>query len=146
MLRLTPSAWDQFRLDCDRSMDQADLLPTNVFGIEVCGPCGGQWVVEENRHGWTVKTAHAGNAPCRIIVSSAVFGELTSGSKTVAQAFAAGVLLTESDFYHDHDTLHDRTLQLGPSTGLIEGFSKLIAAVQRHASQVSNKSEVAYVR
>ena len=37
-------------------------------------------------------------------------------------------------------------IQLGASTGLIESFSKLIAAVQRHASQVSNKSEVAYVR
>jgi hypothetical protein len=71
---------------------------------------------------------------------------LTSGSKTVAQAFAAGVLLTESDSYHDHHALHDRTLHLGPSTGLIESFSKLIAAVHRHPSQLSNKSEVAYVR
>ena len=146
VLRLTPSAWDQFRFDCDRSVDQADLLPANVFGIEVCGPCGGQWVVEENRRGWTVRTAHAGNAPSRLIVSSTVFGELTTGHKTVAQAFVAGVLLTESDFYHDHHALQGRTLQLGPSTGLIESFSKLIAAVQRHASQVSNKSEVAYVR
>lgn len=146
MLRLTPSAWDQFRLDCDRSMDQADLSPANVFGIEVCGPCGGQWVVEENSRGWTVRTAHAGNASSRIIVSSTVFGELTTGHKTVAQALAAGVLLTESDFYHDHHALQDRTLQLGPSTGLIESFSKLIAAVERHANQATSKSEVAHVR
>lgn len=146
VLRLTPSAWDQFRLDCDRSMEEADSLPANVFGIEVCGPGGGQWVVEECRRGWIVRTAHAGSESLRVIVSSSVFGELTSGIRTVSQAFAAGVLLIESDFCFEDHVPQDRRGQSCQATDLIETFSRLIAAVRRYPSQVGNKSEVAHVR
>jgi thioester reductase-like protein len=146
VLRLTPSAWDQFRLDCERTMDQADSLPANVFGIEVCGSCGGQWVVEENRRGWRIRTAHAGSAPSRIIVSSAVFGDLTSGSKTAAQVYAAGVLLIESDLRHEGNAFEDQTVRPGASTDLLDSLTRLMAAVQRHANEFSTRTEVAYVR
>lgn len=140
-LRLTPSVWDQFRLDGCQNTAPSDFSTTIVFGVEVCGPCGGQWVVSENRSCWSIRTAYAGSVPLRIVVSASVFGELISGSQTVSQVLAAGLLLAESDL-----CLDARTKQPTLLTDLIEGFSRLISSIQRHAMKLSSKSEVAYVR
>jgi len=141
VLRLTPSVWDQFRLDCGQNSGSSELSSATAFGIEVCGQCGGQWVVSENRSSWSVRTAYASSVPSRIIVSASVFGGLISGNQTISQALATGMLLTESDPSHDAQTMQPSSIAY-----LIEGFSRLIASVQRHAVMINSKSEVAYVR
>lgn len=140
-LRFAPSVWDHFRLDCAQNLDQPDSSSVTVFGIEVCGPLGGQWVISENRTSWSVRTASAHSVPSRLIVSSSVFGDLISGCLSISQALATGLLLTESDLPPDIRTLHR-----GAFSDLINGFSRLIITVQQHAEKTSSKSEVAYVR
>ncbi len=140
-LRLTPSSWDQFRLEFGQNSDPSDLLSNTVFGIEVCGPCGGQWVVSESRTNWSVRTAHACSVPARVIVSASVFGDLITGNQTISHALNTSLMLTESDLPHDAQAMQPRA-----STDLIEAFSRLINSVQRHAVKTNNKSEVAYVR
>lgn len=139
-LRLTPTSWDQFRLNAGQNSNPSDLLSATAFGIEVCGPCGGQWVVSENRSGWNVQTACSRSVPSRIIVSAAIFGELISGNRSVSQALAAGLFLMESDHSHDGSKMRPSAF-----TDLIDGFSRLITSIQRHAVKFNSKSEVAYV-
>ena len=114
-----------------------------LLGLELSGPGGGQWLIEESTDGILVHVAAVEQAAVRWISRSEIFEHIVAGETSVQESLDCGRLLIEVD-----RKSHSITSPLAdPATpALITGFGRLIAAVQRHGiNRHRQASEVAHV-
>jgi len=107
--------------------------------VELSGPGGGQWLVENQTDGTVVRCANGGKAAVRWIAAAETLDRLVDGVISVRDALESGILLIEFD---------RETSGQGPpiDSGVslwIERFGRLIAVVQRHGVACRRQSSEA---
>ncbi len=97
-------------------------------GLELCGPGGGQWLIEDRADGVVAYSAAARQTAVRWIAAAETFDRIVDGETSLRAALDSGRILIEFD---------REPIGVKPpdETGIsmwIERFDRLIAAVRRH--------------
>lgn len=162
------SAWTEFVQAVERG--SASLIHPaqhrgTLLGLELSGPGGGQWLVEDSPDGLRVHISDVSPAPVRWIATAHTLNQLIEGQLSVSEGIESGLLMIEVDQIFDSpagDAIMDliaaepgNTPLCGQSATsslfhrekrLVEQFSKLIARIRRHCSGRQDlNSEVANV-
>ena len=140
------SAWIQFVNSTERRCpsfvrDAADF--GTLLGLELSGPGGGQWLIEDTAHDLMLHVAAVTDAAVRWIATTAAMNELIENRLSVRNALEEGLLLLEVD-----QTSDPTSPQLTGSQAekFIHQFAKLITEIQRQIPDaVARKSEVMHV-
>ncbi len=114
-----------------------------VMSLELYGPSGGQWLIEQSSKGPTVYAASASHSRLRVVSSSTTFHGLIRGQLSIKAALNAGLVQLEID---DPVSAHLRTSSSSSENWLTNQLTQLISQVQQHpSSQPDFRSEVANV-
>ena len=140
------SAWNQFvnsvaRPSASFVRDAADF--GTLLGLELSGPGGGQWLIEDTAHALMLHVAAVTDAAVRWIATTGTMNELIENRLSVRNALEECMLLLEVD-----QTSDPTSPQLTGSQAekFIHEFMKLITEIQRQIPDtVARKSEVVHV-
>jgi len=115
----------------------------SVFGLELYGPGGGQWLIEPSLNGPAVYAASASLSRLRVVASSATFQSLLSGRFSIHEAMNSSLIQLEMD---EPEFALLRTSSTSAEAWLLNQLAQLISQVQQHPSGQPNlHSEVANV-
>ena len=140
------SAWNQFVNSVERrsvsSTHEAEHRGTFI-GLELSGPCGGQWHVEQAAAGILLHRSATSLAAVRWITTVAAMNELIENRLSVRNALEEGLLSLEVDQTSDYTGFQ---LTRSQAEKFINQLEKLTAEIQRHNPDFHvRKSEVAHV-
>jgi hypothetical protein len=116
---------------------------SSVLGLELYGPSGGQWLIEQCSNGPTVYAASASLSRLRVVSSSATFHCLLSGQLSIKSALNSGLVQLEME---DPGSTSLRNSSTSAEDWLVNQLTQLISQVQQHSSSQPNfRAEVANV-
>lgn len=154
-IALNESRWSVFATDFAR-LQLADA--SNAIGLELCGPGGGQWVVEESSAGFGVISTAASAAATRWICAASMWDALIDGRVDVETALRDGVLLWECDAIGSEGASELASMRadsadrnssapLLPCSAALSAIHRLLTVVRnRTSATVASAKEVTRVR
>lgn len=140
------SAWTTFinrAENREASIDSQSLDRSSFVGLEISGPCGGQWLIEITANNLKIHVRAAKAAAVRWLTTANTMNHLLDGGLPVENALTNGLLVIENDAVSP--TSAPEFLAASTQSHLNQ-LSSIIAAFRDHSrSHQARSSEVTHV-